>query len=205
MNWPFGDLTPGAYGVILADPPWRFETWSDRGNGKPCPYDTMTLDEIAALPVGSLAARDCMLVMWTTAPFLPASLEVLRAWGFRYSTFGSWTKTDKGGDPAVGTGYYWRSSAEMWLVGAKGSPGRWRGIALPNSIIAPRREHSRKPDRLHADLERAYPDRRKCELFARSERPGWDVWGNQTSKFTVAPMVAALERASDWPADEVAA
>ncbi|MBP2229643.1 N6-adenosine-specific RNA methylase IME4 [Azospirillum agricola] len=181
-SWPFGNLTPGAYGVILADPPWKFKTWGAL-NGKACPYDTMTLDDIRALPVGQLAARDCMLVMWTTAPFLPLSLEVLRAWGFSYSTMGSWAKLTAEGAPAIGTGYYWRSSSEPWLIGTRGSPGRWRGLALPNSIIAPRREHSRKPPRLHADLESAYPERRKCELFARAPRNGWDVWGNETEKF----------------------
>lgn len=185
-NWPFGDLLPAYYGVILADPPWKFLTWSDKGDGRACPYDTMSIDDIAALPVRLLAARDCMLVMWTTGPFLVESIDILRAWGFRYSTFGSWAKTDEGGGPAVGTGYYWRSSAEAWLVGTKGSPGRWRGFAIPNSIIAPRREHSRKPPRLHEDLETAYPDRTKCELFARQRRAGWDVWGNQTSKFEAA-------------------
>jgi len=181
--WPFGDLRPGGYGVILSDPPWKFRTWSAKGDGKPCPYDTLSIDQIAALPVGTLAARNCMLVMWTTAPFLPDSLDVLRAWGFRYSTCGSWSKLTAAGEPAVGTGYYWRSSSELWLVGAKGSPGRWRGLAIPNAILDERREHSRKPSRLHDDLDRAYPGVAKVELFARSPRPGWSVWGNETDRF----------------------
>ncbi|AWJ93293.1 hypothetical protein Sp245p_26070 (plasmid) [Azospirillum baldaniorum] len=186
-SWPFGDLQRGAYGVILADPPWKFRTWSAKGDGKPCPYPTMSIGEIAALPVADLAARDCLLVMWTTAPFLALSLDVLRAWGFRYSTAGSWAKLDGEGQPAKGTGYYWRSSSEPWLVGVKGQPGRVRGVAIPNSIIAERREHSRKPDRLHADLERMYPAARKCELFARAAREGWDAWGNEVGKFAAAP------------------
>lgn len=184
--WPFGDLLPGAYGVILSDPPWKFKTWSGKGDGKACPYDTMSTADIAAMPVGRLAARNCMLVMWTTAPFLPESLDVMKDWGFRYSTCGSWTKLTSEDEPAVGTGFYWRSSAELWLVGTRGSPGRWRGIAIPNAILDQRREHSRKPSRLHDDLDRAYRDRRKCELFARSQRPGWDCWGNETTKFEVA-------------------
>ncbi|CAO3445804.1 hypothetical protein [Azospirillum argentinense] len=187
MDWPFGDLIPGAYGVIVADPPWKFRTWSDKGDGRACPYPTMTIEEIAALPVADLAARDCLLAMWTTAPFLTLSLDVMRAWGFRYSTMGSWAKLDGDGDPSIGTGFYWRSSAEPWLVGIRGQPGRVRGLAIPNSILAPRREHSRKPDRLHTDLEAMYPQRRKCELFGRAQRAGWDVWGNESTKFSSTP------------------
>jgi len=182
-DWPFGNLTPRRYGVILADPPWKFKTWSEKGNGKPCPYPTMTLDEIAALPVGSLSNRNCMLVMWTTAPFLPAALTVMDAWGFKYATMGCWEKLTVDGDPAIGTGYYWRSSAEPWIVGTRGSPGRWRNMAVPNIISARRREHSRKPDRLYSDLDRAYPGVEKAELFARSTVAGWDCWGNQVDLF----------------------
>lgn len=184
--WPFGDLAPGAYGVILADPPWQFRTWSKRSNGRPAPYETMDMDEIAALPVSSLAATDCLLCLWTTAPFLAESIRVLDAWGFRYTTAGVWAKTDSGGGLAVGTGYYWRSSAEMWLVGTRGQPGRVRGMAIPNAIIARRQEHSRKPGRLHADLERMYPTARKCELFSRQRRDGWDCFGHEVDRFTPA-------------------
>lgn len=190
-NWPFEGLTPGAYGVILADPPWKFRTWSERGKGRGCPYPTMTIEDIAALPVRDLAARDSMLVMWTTAPFLRESLGVVDAWGFRYATCGAWAKLAGDGGLALGTGYYWRSSAEIWLVGVRGAPGRVRGMAVPNAILAPRREHSRKPGRLHDDLERMYPAARRCELFARQRRAGWDCWGNDLDLFPALPGLGA--------------
>lgn len=178
-EWPFERLRRSHYGVILADPPWKFRTRSEKGNGRAAPYQTMDIDAIAALPVRDLAAKDCMLVMWTTAPFLDMSLGVLKAWGFGYSTCGTWTKLTGNGKPATGTGYYWRSSSELWLVGTRGAPGRARGLAIPNAIMERRREHSRKPDRLHRDLDLMYPGRPKCELFARRPFDGWDCWGNQ--------------------------
>ena len=49
------------FGTILADPPWQFQNRT----GKIAPehrrlsrYDTMTLDDIKALPVEAAAARD---------------------------------------------------------------------------------------------------------------------------------------------------
>ena len=180
---PFHNLRLAAYGVILADPPWKFRTWGPKGNGRACPYQTMDLDAIKALPVRSLAAKDCLLVIWTTAPFLAVSIDVMKAWGAQFSTAGAWAKTLSDGSPAIGTGYRWRSSAEFWIAGTYGHPPRAKGLAIPNCITAMRREHSRKPGRLHEDLETMFPDVPRCELFARQRREGWDCWGNEVDYF----------------------
>lgn len=189
-DWPFGNLEPGAYGVVLADPPWQFRTWGPKGNGRSCPYPTMDAKAIRELPVRALAAKNCFLVMWTTAPFLALSLDVMIAWGFRYSTAGAWCKTAADGSYAIGTGYHWRSSAEFWIAGSVGHPPRTRGHAIPNAILSPRREHSRKPTRLHDDLDAMFPGIEKCELFARSQRQGWSCWGNEVSKFDASEVAA---------------
>ena len=75
------------FGVIYADPPWRFEPYTrDTGMDRAADnhYPTMTLDEIKALDVPSIAAEDCVLFLWATAPMLPQALEVMTAWGFTY-------------------------------------------------------------------------------------------------------------------------
>jgi N6-adenosine-specific RNA methylase IME4 len=185
MTWPFHGLTPGKYSLISADPPWRFVTRSDKGHGKSpeSHYPCMSLDAIKALPVAALAAPDCALIMWGTFPLLPAALDTLDAWGFRYCTGGAWAKQSSTGRKlAFGTGYVYRSAAEFWLVGKRGNP-KARSRSIRNLILAPVREHSRKPDQMHTDLESLF-DGPRCELFARQARPGWDIWGNQTSKFT---------------------
>lgn len=182
--WPFGDLRPLSYSVILADPPWRFENWSAKGEGKSpsSHYDCMRVDDIARLPVGHLAAPDATLIMWGIWTMLPQALHVMNAWGFTFKTGGAWAKQSRSGKSlAFGPGYIYRGASEYWLLGTIGKP-RVRSRSVRNLIVAPVREHSRKPDQMHADIERLYPGP-YCELFAREQRPGWDVWGNEIDKF----------------------
>lgn len=184
MNWPFGDLLPLRYRVILADPPWNYEMYSEKGTRKSphAHYPCMTYGQLGALPVNHLAADSCVLAMWTTFPHLQMALDLFRAWGFTYKTGGAWAKRQKQGDGwAFGTGYHLRSAAELFLIGTIGRPAI-NSRRERNLIIAPVREHSRKPDAMHAKLQALY-EGPYCELFAREQRPGWDVWGNETGKF----------------------
>lgn len=184
MTSPFAALRPLSYGAILADPPWRYDLRSPAGEGKSpqAQYSCMTLDAIKALPVSHLAAPDCLLAMWATAPMLPHAIETMAAWGFRFVTAGAWAKQSSTGTKwSFGTGYVLRSAAEFWLIGSLGRPP-YRSRSVRNLIVAPVREHSRKPDDLHGMIE-ALVTGPYLELFARERRPGWDVWGNQTDKF----------------------
>ncbi len=195
-DWPFGDLTPMKYGAILADPPWAYEMRSEAGHAKSpeAHYDTMDLGAITRLPVGHLAAPDCLLFMWSTWPHLPAALAVMRSWGFTYVTGGSWTKRTKTWAVNMGTGYVLRSATEPFLVGRIGQP-KVRSRSQRNVIVAPeeipdtiegiRREHSRKPPEMRQMIDAMLPDVWGCELFARKPWDGRDVWGNQTDRFEV--------------------
>lgn len=172
------------YGRILCDPPWRFLNYSAKGEAKNpvAQYDCMTLDQLKALPVNHLAAPDCAMFMWAVAPMIPEALELLDAWGFQFKSMAAWAKQSSTGQKwAFGTGYVFRSAAEFIIVGTRGQP-RVRSRRVRNLIVAPVREHSRKPDNLHAMAEELY-DGPGCELFAREKREGWDCWGDQSSKF----------------------
>lgn len=182
----------GRYPVILADPPWSFKTRSAKGTQKSPSrhYDVMDLAAIKALPVADLAAPDCHLFLWTTAPHLLESFDTLKAWGFKYSTVGFvWVKTTpKSSDHFftvkslhTGMGYGTRQNAEIVLHGRRGQP-KVLAHDVHSVIIAKRREHSRKPDEARARIERmcAGP---YVELFARTAAPGWDCWGNELDKF----------------------
>ena len=98
---PFAELPRNYFRTILADPPWRFQTY-DRATavtarGRIKHYDTMTIKEIKALPVMDLAANDCLLVLWISSPMLSAALDVVHAWGFEFQTFGFvWGKVHQG-------------------------------------------------------------------------------------------------------------
>lgn len=195
MNWPFDTLTPMKYGAILVDPPWAYAMRSAKGHAKSpeAHYATMSLDAIKALPVNQLAGPNCLLFLWSTWPHLPQALEVMAAWGFTYSTGGAWVKRTAKGKTAFGTGYYLRSATEPFLVGRIASPEiknrSQRNLIeseLPDLIDGVRREHSRKPPEMRALIETLLPRSHCCELFAREQWPGHDVWGNQTTLFAGA-------------------
>ncbi len=184
MTWAFEPLRPLRYGLIMADPAWLFELWSEAG-GKKSPqahYDCMTVSQIKALPVANLAGGDCVLFLWATWPMIRQAFQVMEAWGFKYKTGGAWHKKTKHGKTAFGTGYILRSACEPFLIGTIGKPGL-RSRSERNLIEAKTRGHSRKPVEAHEMLERMYPDTWKVELFSRRTRQGWDAWGNETGKF----------------------
>jgi N6-adenosine-specific RNA methylase IME4 len=134
----------------------------------------MSLEAICAMEVEQIAAPDAVLFLWTTAPMLPEAMQVMHAWGFTYKTHMVW------GKDRPGLGYWVRNQHELLLIGACGnmrSPAE--GARPPSIIVAPKREHSRKPDEAYELIERMYPDLPKIELFARNARDGWSQWGNQ--------------------------
>jgi N6-adenosine-specific RNA methylase IME4 len=193
MSDPFAALPKGHYGAILADPPWQFKTlWgtaSGPGN-RNADYPTMDVDEISALPVKELAAPDCVLFTWAIWILMPKAFEAIEAWGFEYKTCAfDWMKAHAGqiemfrddGDVQMGLGYWTRANSEPCLLATRGKPKRLNAD-VRQGIIAPRREHSRKPDCVHGRIERLVSGP-YLELFARQRRPGWDCWGNETDKF----------------------
>ncbi|WP_082542430.1 MULTISPECIES: MT-A70 family methyltransferase [unclassified Mesorhizobium] len=185
MTWPFGELRPLSFGAIIADPPWQYDMRSDKGYGKSpeVHYDTMPEAEIAALPVGHLAGRDCLLFLWSTWPHLPVAQRVMAAWGFSYKTGGSWTKRGSKGGLAFGTGYILRSTTEPFLVGTIGEP-TVSSKSVRNHIDAKRREHSRKPLEAREMVEKLLPRAFAIELFAREPWAGQKVWGLEAAKFS---------------------
>lgn len=205
MDWPFDGLERRAYGVVCADPPWHFrartalqtKNWTSRRDAEKH-YRTMSAEEIKALPVRELAAKEgCHLFVWTTGPCMPQAIETIAARGFRYSgvTF-TWAKLKKrfnpsqlrilptaDGDFHVGLGMTTRKNTEFCLLGRRGNCKR---VArdVRELILAPVREHSRKPDEYRERVERYVgPGIRIAELFARESRPGWATWGNEAKKF----------------------
>jgi N6-adenosine-specific RNA methylase IME4 len=197
----FDGLPRNHFGAILADPPWGFQTWSGpekkvASRGTVAPYRTMEMNEIAALPVAELAADDACLFMWFVWPTLPDALRLIDRWGFTYKTCGfCWIKADPyrlfalEEDVRMGLGYWTRSNSEACLLATRGKPKR-RDNTVRQGIIAPVREHSRKPDGIHERIERLVAGP-YLELFARQRRPGWTVWGNQVDKFAPVSEPAA--------------
>ena len=172
------------YKTIYADPPWQFQNRT----GKVAPehkrlsrYSTMTLDEIKALPVSEVADEKSHLYLWVPNALLPEGLEVMKAWGFEYKTNLIWEKVRKDGQPdGRGVGFYFRNVTEILLFGIKGDKNRTLqpGRSQVNLLRTMKREHSRKPDEFVSLIE-ACSSGPRLELFARGDREGWDMWGNQ--------------------------
>ncbi len=165
------------YGIILADPEWRFETRSEAGKDRSAEnhYPCSSLDDIKARPVAGIAAEDCLLLLWATVPLLPAALEVMDAWGFGYRSHLIWAKD------RIGTGYWNRNQHELLLIGVKGDiPAPLPGTQPPSILDAPVGAHSEKPPFAHEYAELCWPSLPKIELNARTARPGWDVWGAES-------------------------
>jgi N6-adenosine-specific RNA methylase IME4 len=172
------------FGTVLADPPWQFENKT----GKIAPeyrrssrYDTMTLQEIEALPVSQIAAPVSHLYLWCPNALLPQGLSAMKAWGFTYKSNLVWHKVRKDGhSDGRGVGFYFRNVTELVLFGIRGNNARTRpaGRRQVNYLAVRKREHSRKPDELYPIIEACSPEP-YLELFARGTRPNWTVWGDE--------------------------
>jgi len=177
----------GGFGAVLADPPWRFQNRT----GKVAPehrrlsrYETMTLEQIMALDVATVAAPTAHLYLWVPNALLPEGLRVMAAWGFTYKTNIVWAKRRKDGGPdGRGVGFYFRNVTELILFGVRGKNARTLapGRTQVNMIETRKREHSRKPDEQYELIEACSPGP-YLELFARHPRDGWFAWGNESDE-----------------------
>src|SRR6516165_7085775 len=174
----------GRFSTILIDPPWRFQNRT----GKVAPehkrlhrYETMSFEEIAALPVAAHAAERSHLYMWCPNALLSEALQIMKAWGFTYKTNIVWYKIRKDGGPdGRGVGFYFRNVTELVLFGVRGKNARTLapGRRQVNLVATQKREHSRKPDEQYELVEACSPGP-FLELFARGARKGWTTWGDQ--------------------------
>ena len=179
------------FGVIYADPPWSFKTFSAKGTGRSAisHFDTMSLEQLRALPVGAFAASDCALLLWVTRWLTSRSIaDLFDAWDFvEKNTAFTWVKTNKYGDAfPMGNGYSTRGNPERCILATRGKPK----VLVHNVrelIFAPRQEYARKPMIAYSYIERLYAGP-YIELFSRNTRPGWTSWGNEVGLFDKGPV-----------------
>jgi N6-adenosine-specific RNA methylase IME4 len=180
------------FATVLADPPWQFANRT----GKIAPehrrlsrYPTLSLNEIAALPLGDIVAATAHLYLWCPNALLPEGLAVMKAWGFAYKSNLVWHKIRKdGGSDGRGVGFYFRSVTELVLFGVRGKNARTLapGRRQVNLLGTRKREHSRKPDEQYNIIEACSPGP-FLELFARGIREEWTGWGNQVTCSPTCP------------------
>ena len=181
--------TDKKYNIIYADPPWQYGD-KRTGKGKNNPngaggaekhYKTMRTEDICNLPIKDIADDNCMLFMWTTSPMMFEAEKVIKAWGFDYKTFGFvWVKmtNDMSKVRGDGIGNYTIQNAEYCLIGLKGK--YWRNkTGVKQILLAPKQEHSKKPNETRERILELCGDLPRIELFARQYSDGWDCWGNE--------------------------
>ena len=173
-NAPVGAIAE-RYPVIYLDPPWRYDYAESDTRAIENQYPTMSLEEIKAMDMTKVAFDDCVMFMWATSPKLADAFEVLEAWGFSYRTCAVWDKQK------IGMGYYFRQQHELLLIAVKGQPPTPAPADRPSSVFSyPRGSHSAKPHEVYEIIEAMYPTLPKIEMFCRTPREGWGVWGNQS-------------------------
>lgn len=168
------------YDIVLADPPWLYHDKSGTPANRHVEnhYDTMTVDEICALPVQKITNKGSILFLWTPSPITPDAMKVIDAWGFKYLTRLTWIKTSKNGNVKMGIGNYVRNTTEDILIARKGVFPMPK-TKFPSTFSALRTDHSRKPERSYEIIENMNPDPSRIELFARYVYPGWTGVGNE--------------------------
>lgn len=124
--------------------------------------------------------ENCALFLWSTFPFLPEALRLIKAWGFTYKTIAFvWLKQNrKNKDWFFGLGFWTRGNAEICLLATKGKPKR-KSAKVSQLIISPIDKHSKKPDIVREKIVELMGDLPRIELFARQTTPGWEVFGNE--------------------------
>lgn len=165
------------YKTIVIDPPWNLTSMSEVAWKMDSPlldkYPTMSLKQLIKLPINSLSDVDASLFLWCTHTTLPNALELMKSWGFKYHCLITW---DKGGGFSL-WGFHRRT--EFLIYGYKGHINlKQKGKYIPTLVTEKKTKHSKKPLAIYELLESnaAAP---YLELFARSKREGWDVWGNE--------------------------
>jgi N6-adenosine-specific RNA methylase IME4 len=204
----------GGFACVAIDAPLHFSTWSSKGQGRSPSrhYQTYPPEIIATLPVREIAARDAWLLAWWPDVHIPALIETMTAFGFAFSGKGfTWVKVLKslGRKPGVistadietalhtGGGKTTRKNSESVWLGRRGSP-KILSHSVREIIVAPVREHSRKPDQFYARAEQFCPGPR-LDLFGRQSRPGWTVCGDEPTKFDAPVMPPCVPRPRHEP------
>jgi len=172
------------YQIIYADPPWKYNVWSKKGNGRSAEshYSTMNINEIIKLKdfINNISDKNCILFIWVTYPCLKDAFKVIEEWGFSYKTCGfTWVKRNRKSNTWFwGMGYWTRANSEICLIATKGNIKRI-SKSVHQIIDTPVESHSKKPDIVRDKIVELIGDLPRIELFARQKVNGWDSWGNE--------------------------
>lgn len=172
--------------IVLCDPPWEYYGQQDKWGAAAKFYPTMTDKELEEFPIKNFLNEKGIVFVWATSPRLDFAIELVKKWGLHYRGIAFvWVKTKKDGTPIAAQGVrpsFVKPTCEFVIVAstnAKGRTFKLHNEAIKQVILAPKKEHSRKPDAVHEAINKMFPEQTKIELFARRPYEGWKVWGNE--------------------------
>lgn len=179
--------------ILYVDPPWQYEQNRLSGVAEKH-YRTLTDEEIYSLPVGDIAAENCILFLWATGPKLREAFKAISSWGFDYRTLGFvWVKQNRKSPTwFFGLGFWTRSSTEVCLLAVKGKPRRVFA-KVSQLIVSPLEEHSKKPDVVRDRIVELMGNLPRAELFARKKSPGWFCIGDEVDGMDIRDSIAMLK------------
>jgi N6-adenosine-specific RNA methylase IME4 len=175
------------YQIVYADPPWKFSSKKFQDGGREFDklefnhYSSMTVDELAKLPIQQIIAENSVCFLWTVDSHMKEAIHLLEQWGFVYKTIAfNWIKTTKNDKKCYNFSPWTLKSWELVLLGVRGKMGHYKQLNNVKGLVeAERFQHSRKPEEVRKRIEQLFGDLEKIELFARKISLGWDVWGNE--------------------------
>ena len=179
------------YKTIVIDPPWKLclkniNTANGGRIGKILPYKTMSDKEIMNFDIEQFADEQCNLFMWTTNTKIPAAFEILKHWGFHYSTCMVWNKNDG----ICHNGFHYVLEYCLYAYrGYKCENGMDYTKPIKPYFEAKRYKHSEKPSVFYAILSKVTPEPR-IDVFARKRHFGFDAYGDQVEKEMEYPLFA---------------
>jgi len=173
------------YDLIYTDLAWSYGCKFGQGIADE-QYNTMSLEDIKALPILDLLKDNGVVWCWVTFPMLLKEIpEVIKSWGLEYVTVGfNWIKLNDNGTPFFGIGHHTKSNGEICIILRKGKGLKVINNTVSQVIMIKKDKHSKKPHCCYTKLEKLYGSVDRLEMFARHRREGWDTWGNEVPKET---------------------
>lgn len=165
--------------TIVVDPPWLYEQKYRMGSGKKhkgtadgLKFQCMSIEELEAVRISSVAEVDAHLYVWCTNSFVVEAHHLARRWGFETKCLITWVK------PYFGTGNYFRSSTEHVVFAVRGRLPLLKHN-VPTHFFAPKQPRlAAKPNQFYEIVKSCSPPE-YLDVFARRERLGWYSIGNE--------------------------
>ena len=179
------------FSLAVIDPPWRWEAYSERGNSKRPPYETMGA-LLRDIDINSILEKDAIVFLWVIDSMLPEAMQLTKEWNLTFRTVGFyWTKHRISGAEHMGTGYYTRANPEQCWILRKGKGIKRVSASVRRWLHAPVGAHSAKPQEFYDRVVALFGDIPRLDVFARDTRPGWTCVGNEIDGLDI---VEALSR-----------